>query len=99
MSLGGKMSFLTKLLQAIGAIPGLITTIEGLFGRGSGKEKKDAVMAFLQTALSDVATSREIVDQDKFKNGLGEIIAGVVDCLNASVWAKSQVSGNVKVGS
>lgn len=86
------MNFLSKLLQAIGFIPGIVTTIEGLFAHGSGAQKKDAVMTFLQTALSagDAVMSREIVDQDKFKSGLSEIVDGVVQCLNASVWAKTQ---------
>jgi len=86
------MNFLSKLLQAIGFIPGIVTTIEGLFSHGSGAQKKEAVMTFLQTALSagDAVMSREIVDQDKFKTGLSEIVDGVVQCLNASVWAKTQ---------
>jgi hypothetical protein len=86
------MNFLTKLLQAIAFVPGLITTIEGLFSHRSGTDKKDAVMSFLQSALSigDTAMRREIVDQDKFKAGLSAIIDGVVQCLNASVWAQAK---------
>jgi hypothetical protein len=30
------------------------------------------------------------VDQEKFKNGMGKVIDGVVECLNASVWAKAK---------
>jgi len=86
------MNFLARLLQAISFIPGVVTTIESLLSHRSGAEKKDAVMSFLQTALSagDAVMSREIVDETKFKAGLSEIIQGVVDCLNASVWAKTQ---------
>ncbi len=86
------MNFLSTLLQVIGFIPGIVTTIEGLLGTKSGSEKKDAVISLLQTALStgDALASREIVDQDQFKAGLSSVIDGVVQCLNASVWAKAQ---------
>jgi hypothetical protein len=88
------MNFLSKLLQAIAFIPGIVTSAEGLFNHRSGSDKKDAVMSFLQTALStgDALMSREIVDQAGFKNGLSNIVDGVVECLNASVWAKGQAS-------
>jgi hypothetical protein len=32
--------------------------------------------------------------EDKFKDGLGKIIDGVVQCLNASVWAKKTAISN-----
>lgn len=85
------MNFLSKLLQAIGFIPGIVTTVEGLLGHSTGEQKKDAVMSFLQAALgtTDALMSREIVDQDGFKKGLSEVVDGVVTCFNASVWAKT----------
>ena len=69
------------------------TTIsENLFSHRSGADKKDAVMTFLQTALSmgDAVMSREIVDQGKFKEGLSKIIDGTVECFNSSIWAQGQ---------
>jgi hypothetical protein len=88
------MNFLSKLLQTIAFIPGIVTSIEGLFSHRSGSEKKDAVMSFLQTALSmtDAVAGKEIVDESKFQDGLSQIINGTVECLNASVWAKGQNS-------
>lgn len=85
------MNFLSKLLQAIAFIPGIVTSIEGLFSHRSGPEKKDAVMSFLQSALSmaDAVGTKEIIDEAKFKDGLSQIIAGTVECFNASVWAKN----------
>lgn len=64
---------------------------EGLFASKSGMEKKDAAMSFLESALAtvDAVAAREIVDPEKFKNGISEIIDGKVDCLNASTWAKN----------
>jgi len=94
------MNFLARLLQAIAFIPGIVTSIEGLLSHRPGAEKKDAVMSFLQTTLSagDATMSREIVDDVKFRAGLSTIINGIVDCLNASVWAKKQQNSEPSVG-
>jgi hypothetical protein len=56
----------------------------------SGAEKKDAAMMFLENALStiDAVSSREIVDAEKFRQGISLVIDGTVQCLNASTWAK-----------
>ncbi len=91
------MIFLSKLLQAIAFVPGIITSIEGLLSHRSGVEKKDAVISFLESALStgDAAMSRDIVDQTKFKDGLSKIVDGTVQCLNASVWARAQAGSAV----
>jgi len=86
------MDFLPTLLQTIAFVPTLLNSIEGLFSHRTGAEKKDAALSFLQAALSmtnSVAT-RQIVDQEKFKEGLGKVIDGAVECLNASVWAKAK---------
>jgi hypothetical protein len=93
------MNFLTKLLQAIAFVPGIVTSIEGLFAHRSGGDKKDAVMSFLQSALSmtDALANKEIVDESKFRDGLSQIISGTVECLNASVWAKSQPAPSASV--
>ncbi len=92
------MPFLSKLLQTIAFIPGIVTSIEGLFSHRSGAEKKDAVMSFLQTALSagDAAMNHDIVDEAKFKEGLSKIVDGAVECFNASVWARAR--GAVRSG-
>jgi hypothetical protein len=65
---------------------------EGLFGSRSGADKKDAALSFVSAALSltDAVTNRQVVDEGKFKEGLGKIIDGTVQCLNASTWAKAQ---------
>jgi len=85
------MNFLNQLLRGIAFIPALVSGIEGLFGSKSGAEKKDAAMSFLENALStiDAVAAREIVDPEKFKDGISKIIDGTVECLNASTWAKS----------
>lgn len=84
------MNFLNQLLQGISFIPALVSGIEGLLGGRSGAEKKDAAMVFLESALQtiDAVAAREIVDAEKFRQGMGLVIDGVVQCLNASAWAK-----------
>jgi len=85
------MNFLEQLLHGIAFVPALVNGIEGLFGNKSGAEKKDAAMSFLQNALAtiDAVSAREIVDPEKFKDGISRIIDGTVECLNASTWAKN----------
>jgi hypothetical protein len=63
---------------------------ETISGSKSGSEKKDAAMSFLENALAtvDAVATREIIDPEKFRSGIGLIIDGVVQCLNASSWAK-----------
>jgi hypothetical protein len=86
------MPFLQKLLQAIAYIPGIVTSVEGLLNHRKRTDKRDAVMSFLQTALSmtDAVASKEITDETKFREGLSQIINGTVECLNASVWAQAK---------
>jgi hypothetical protein len=86
------MNFLSKLLQGIAFIPAVVNGIEGLFGGRSGSDKKSAAMSFVGAALSmtDAIAQRDIVDVDKFKEGVSKVIDGTVECLNASLWAKKQ---------
>jgi hypothetical protein len=85
------MDFLQQLMRGISFVPALVTGIEGLFGNKSGPEKKDAAMSFLENALamSDAIAAREIVNPEQFKDGISQIIDGVVRCMNASAWTKS----------
>lgn len=84
------MNFIAKLLQGISFIPAIVHGVEGLFGSKSGNDKKDAALSFVSAALSltDAVTNKQVVDANKFKDGLGKIIDGTVQCLNASAWAK-----------
>ena len=85
------MNFLNQLLKGISFIPALVSGIEGLLGGRSGAEKKDAAMSFLENAIAtvDAVAAREIVNPEKFREGISKIIDGTVQCLNASTWAKS----------
>jgi hypothetical protein len=85
------MNFLGKLLSGIAFVPAIVHGIEALFGSKSGGEKKEAALSFVSSALgiTEAITNKNIVDQNKFRDGLSKIIDGVVQCLNASVWAKA----------
>jgi len=86
------MPFLAKLLQGIAFIPAIVHGIEALFGHNSSSDKKDAALSFASAAigLADAVASREVMDADKFREGLGKVIDGVVECLNASAWARAK---------
>ena len=70
--------------------PATTTVAEGLFGSKSGTEKKESALSFVGAAISmtEAITSREIIDEGKFRDGLSKVIDGTVQCLNASTWAK-----------
>jgi len=86
------MDWLPKLISGLSFLPAIVNGIEGLFGKRSGQEKKNAALTFLEAtlSLSEALSNRQIVDSDKFKNGLDKMIDGAVECLNASVWAKQE---------
>ncbi len=83
------MNFLSKLLQGISFVPAVVHGVEGLFGAKSGTDKKNAALSFVQSAISmsDAVANKQIVDQNKFSDGLGKVVDGVVACLNASIWS------------
>jgi hypothetical protein len=39
--------------------------------------------------MTDAVTNRQIIDEERFKQGLSKLIDGTGDCLNASVWRKA----------
>lgn len=85
------MNFLGKLLNGIAFVPAIVHGIEGLFGSKSGSDKKAAALSFVTNALSlsEAISQKNVVDPAKFQDGLSKVIDGVVQCLNASVWAKA----------
>lgn len=86
------MIFLASLLQGISFVPSIVHGVEGLLGGKAGGEKKQAVLSFVSAALgiAGAVENNQIVDGDKFNTGLSKVIDGVVDCMNASVWAKAK---------
>ena len=86
------MDWVTKLINGLSFLPAIVNGIEGLFSNRSGVEKKNAALSFLEStlSLSEALSNREIVDDAKFRAGLGKMIDGAVECLNASAWAKQE---------
>ena len=86
------MNFLSKLLQGIAFVPTVVNSVENLFGKRPGSDKKQAALSFIESALAvgEAVTSKDIVDDEKFKAGLAKIVDGTVECLNSSIWAKAK---------
>lgn len=86
------MNFLAKLLRGLAFIPAIVQGIEALFGARGGEQKKESALAFVAAAISmaESLANHDILDDKKFREGLSKVIDGVVDCLNASAWAKPQ---------
>jgi hypothetical protein len=84
------MNFLKLFFRTIALLPGVIQGTEALFGKETGEQKKAAALEVVGGVIhiADAVTRKEIADSDRFTAGLGEIIDGVVTCLNASIWAK-----------
>ena len=78
--------------KAADGAPGTTRVSEGLFGSHTGEQKKESAITFVSAALqlNESVANREVVDEAKFKSGLGKIIDGTVDCLNSSSWAHPQ---------
>lgn len=88
-----EMAFYRKYLRGIALLPSLIQGIEHLFGADTGAQKQQAAISIVSSAINmaDAVSSKQIVDANAFTAGLGQIIDGVVACLNASIWASSPV--------
>jgi hypothetical protein len=86
------MNFLATLLRSIAFIPAVVQGVESVFGGKAGTDKKEAALNFVASALSitEAVTNKDIVNVDQFRGGLGQIIDGTVQCLNASAWAKAK---------
>jgi hypothetical protein len=48
------------------------------------------VISWPAFVTAEAVTKKDIVDVEKFRGGLGQIIDGTVQCLNASAWAKAK---------
>jgi len=84
------MNFLKLFLRTIAVLPSLIQGIESVYGAKTGEQKKAAAMEIVNAAVKTdhAVESKTIVNPPSFQEGLGKIIDGIVECLNASLWAK-----------
>jgi len=85
------MDFLKVFLRGLTFVPTVLHGTEAMFGGGNGEEKRKAAVEIVGAAinLTDAVTNKHIADAERFTAGLSAIVDGVVECLNASVWAKS----------
>jgi hypothetical protein len=88
------MDFLKLFLRGISLLPSLVQGVEALYGAKSGAQKKDAAISIVSSSINmaDAVSSKQIADSAKFTSGLNLIVDGVVECLNASLWAKAQAA-------
>ena len=84
------MDFIKLFFRSIALLPSLIQGTESLYGARTGEQKKDAVISIIGSAINvvDAVSAKQIADSGKFTGGLNMIVDGVVECLNASIWAK-----------
>ena len=90
------MDFLKLFLRGISLLPSLVQSLEALYGAKAGAQKKDAALAIVSSSINmaDAVSSRQIADAPRFTAGLTLIVDGVVECLNASLWAKDSKSAS-----
>jgi hypothetical protein len=86
------MDFLKLFLRGISLLPSLVQGVEALYGAKSGLQKKEATLSVVNSSINmaDAVSTRQIADSAKFTAGLGMVVDGVVECLNASIWAKAK---------
>jgi hypothetical protein len=84
------MDFLKVFLRGLVFLPTVLHGTEAMFGGGNGEQKRKAAVEIVGAAINvaDAVSNEHIADADRFTAGLNAIIDGVVECLNASVWAK-----------
>ena len=85
------MNFLALFLRGFALLPSLVQSVELLYGAKTGAQKKDAAISIVSSSINvaDAVSSKQIADAPKFTAGLNLIVDGVVECLNASLWAKT----------
>lgn len=63
-----------------------VRLVEKLFGKGKGEEKRSAAVEIVKIAVvaAEGITKKDLVDNDKFAQGIGMIVDGIVLVLNAT---------------
>jgi hypothetical protein len=65
-------------------------------GAGSFVSKAGDTMSGPLTLPSEALGNRQITDEQKFRDGLGKLVDGAVQCLNASAWAQKETANPLK---
>jgi hypothetical protein len=85
------MDFFKMFLRGIALLPSLVQGVEALYGAKTGAQKRDATISIVGSSINmaDAVSTKQIADSGKFTEGLNLIVDGVVECLNASIWASA----------
>ena len=88
------VAMLPRPAQGQASGPAMTQVVEGLFGQKTGEQKKNAAVTLVQNSIqaTDAIAGKDIVDANKFQQGLGQVIDGVVQCLNSSAWSKKKTA-------
>lgn len=84
------MNFLSKFFKVVTMLPSIILGVEQLMTGLKGNQKQQAVIEFAGFSLNiaEAISSKDIVDNDAFQEGLKQANDGIVKMLNASIWYK-----------
>lgn len=81
------LSVIFKVLPVVlPAVIDAVRLIEKLFGSGGGSEKRSAVVDIAKIVIrgTEYFSKKDLVDDEKFAGGIGKVVDGIVDMLNAT---------------
>ena len=84
--MGALIPLLKHLPTILPMVIELVKIAEKIFGGGKGEDKKNFVAPIVRQAILAIEGfgGKEIVDEDKFSDGVGKVVDGVVTILNAT---------------
>jgi hypothetical protein len=84
--MGGVLALLKHLPTILPAVIEAVKLAESIFGRGKGEVKKAWVVSAVKSAILAIEglSQKDIVDDQLFSEGVGDVVDGVVKILNAT---------------
>lgn len=84
--MGALIPLLKYLPTVLPMVVELVKIAEKIFGNGNGGSKKDFVAPIVKQAILALEgfSGKDIIDEDKFSDGVGKVVDGVVAILNAT---------------
>jgi hypothetical protein len=77
-------------IAAFAAEPAKTVSSDTIYRADGSPASGTMVIARPAFETAEAVTNKDIVDVEQFRGGLGQIIDGTVQCLNASAWAKAK---------
>ena len=80
------LGLLKHLPTILPLIVATVKSVEALLGGGAGESKRALVVEFVKLAIlaAEGVTGKDIVDEELFAEGVGDIVDGVVAILNST---------------